>query len=117
MQSQENKGMNWKVIVRGVAPSLLVNAVLPFIIYTLLKNYTHVSEFVALVATGVPSMIDSIVGIIRNKRIDFIAGVVLCGIAISLGLTALGGTPKLLLVRESFFTFAFGLACLISLPF
>src|SRR6266700_902748 len=116
-QSQDNKGMNWGVVLRSQVPSLLVNAVLPFIIYTLLKNYTHISEFMALVATGVPSLVDSIAGIIRNRRIDFIAGVVLFGLAISLGLTALGSSPKLLLVRESLFTFAFGLACLISLLF
>jgi hypothetical protein len=116
-QSQTDGGMNGKAVLRSLAPSLLVNAILPFVIYTLLKNYTHISEFMALVATGIPSLIDSIVGIVRNRRIDFIAGVVLFGIAISLGLTALGGSPKLLLVRESFFTFAFGLACLISLPF
>jgi hypothetical protein len=116
-QPQAKKGPDWKLIARSQVPSLLVNAVLPLIIYTLLKDYAHVSEFIALVATGIPSLIDSCIGIIRNRRIDFIAGVVLFGIAISLGLTALGGSPKLLLVRESFFTFAFGLACLISLPF
>src|SRR5581483_3429707 len=69
------------------------------------------------VASGVPSIIDSIVGIIRKKRIDFLAGIVLLGIAISLIITLLGGSPKVYLIRESFFTAAFGLAYLISLLF
>lgn len=75
------------------------------------------AEFLALVASGVPPLIDSLVGIARRKRIDFLAGIVLAGIAISLIITVLGGSPKVYLIRESFFTVAFGLALLISLLF
>ena len=106
-----------KSILRSVAISLIVNAVLPIIIYNALKSYTNVSDFVALVATGVPSIIDSLFGIARNRRIDFLAGFILVTIAVSLVLITLGSDPKVYLVRESFFTAAFGLAYLVSLPF
>jgi hypothetical protein len=69
------------------------------------------------VISGVPSLIDSIVGVIRRGRIDLLAGFVLASIVITLILIALGGSPKVYLIRESFFTAAFGLAYLVSLFF
>lgn len=97
--------------------SIIVNAVLPIVIYWALKTYTGSSDFVALVASGVPSLIDSIIGVIRRKRIDLLAGIVLFGIITSLVTMALGGSPKVYLIRESFFTAAFGVAYLVSLFF
>ena len=100
---------------KRLAVSLLINAVCPLLIYHGLKRYTHVSELTALVATGVPSFMDGIFGIVRSRRLDFMAGFTLFTIAISLGLMALGGSPRLYLVRESLFTAAYGLAMLLSL--
>ncbi|HLI87090.1 MAG TPA: VC0807 family protein [Ktedonobacteraceae bacterium] len=104
-------------VLLGIAFSILINGVLPFIIYTALTNYTSLSNYIALVLTGVPSLIDSIVGILRRKRMDILAGIVLTGIAVSLILIALGGSPKVYLIRESFFTVALAIAYLISLLF
>jgi hypothetical protein len=103
--------------LRSMASSILINGVLPFVIYWALTNYTHTTEFLALVASSVPSIIDSLIGVVRRKRIDFLAAIVLAGIAVSLIITLLGGSPKVYLIRESFFTVAFGLVCLGSLLF
>ncbi|MGH2510706.1 MAG: VC0807 family protein [Ktedonobacteraceae bacterium] len=108
---------NRSAALRGMVISLLINGALPFLIYWFLTHYTTTSEFVALVASGVPSIIDNLVGIIRKRRIDFLAGVVLLGIAVSLVVIVLGGNPKVFLIRESFFTIAFGLTFLGSLLF
>lgn len=110
------KGSRRATIV-GLASSILINAVLPFIIYWALTNYTSVSDYLALILTGVPSLIDSVVGVIRRRRIDLLAGIILTGIVVSLIIIALGGSAKLYLVRESFFTVALALAYLISLFF
>ena len=104
-------------IFRSMASSILINGVLPLLIYTLMKDVTSVSDFGALLATGIPSLLDSLIGVIRRKRVDFLAGVTLLTILVSLALIALGGSPKLYLICESFFTAAFGLAYLISLLF
>lgn len=104
-------------VILGITYSIVINAVLPYIIYSLLKSYTNLSDFWALVLSGVPPMIDAIVGIIRKGHVDLIAGIVLLGIAVSIILILLGGSPRLLLIRESFFTAAFGLAYLVSLLF
>jgi hypothetical protein len=103
--------------ILSLVSSIVINAALPILIYWALKKYTSSSDLLALIASGVPSLIDSIVGIIRRKHIDLLAGLVLIGIATSLITIALGGSPKVYLVRESFFTAAFGLAYLISLFF
>jgi hypothetical protein len=101
----------------SLASSIVINIVLPILLYLALKRYTAASDFLALVISGIPSMIDSIIGVIRRKHIDLLAGLVIVSIAISLILIALGGSPKIYLVRESFFTAAFGLAYLVSLLF
>ncbi|GHO58122.1 VC0807 family protein [Ktedonobacter robiniae] len=103
--------------IGSLVGSLLINGALPFIIYTLLKSYTNTSDLLALVASGVPSLLESIIGILRRKRIDLLAGIALAGIAASLIITFLGGSPKVYLIRESFFTVVFGLVFLLSLFF
>ncbi|MBO0781178.1 MAG: hypothetical protein J2P37_20350 [Ktedonobacteraceae bacterium] len=56
------------------------------------------------------------VGVIRQRRIDFISGIALASIIVSLiMILLLGGDERLYLIRESFFTAAIGLAFLISL--
>lgn len=103
--------------ILSLVSSIMINVALPILIYWALKTYTSASDFLALVVSGVPSLIDSIVGVIRRKRIDLLAGIVLAGIVITLITVALGGSPKVYLIRESFFTAAFGLAYLVSLFF
>ena len=89
--------------IRSLFISAVINGALPFLIYWALTNFTSVSPFVALVASSIPSLIHSIAGLLRQKRIDFLAGIVLAGIVVSLLITALGGDPKIYLIRESFF--------------
>src|SRR5689334_12821366 len=104
-----NDMSNQKKMFRSFLPTILINAVLPLLIYLGMSNVLHQSEFLSLIATGIPSALISIVGIIRNRRIDFLAGVVLSGIVVGLLITLVSNDPKLLLIRDSFFTAAFGL--------
>jgi len=53
----------------------------------------------------------------RHREVDPVALLVLLGIATSMLALVTGGDPRLLLIRESFFTGAFGIACLVSLTF
>lgn len=106
-----------RATILSLASSMAINVALPLLLYLALKRYTGASDFLALVISGVPSLIDSVVGVMRRKRIDLLAGIVLASIVISLLLVALGSSPKVYLVRESFFTAAFGLVYLISLLF
>ena len=103
--------------LRGFAVSVVINFVLPYVIYILMKDYTKASDFLALVISGIPPMLYSLIEIARKRRMDLMSGLVLIGIAVSIILILLGGSPRLYLIRESYYTFAFGLAYLVSLFF
>ncbi|HEU5383307.1 MAG TPA: VC0807 family protein [Ktedonobacteraceae bacterium] len=103
-------------VIRSLLISVVINGAFPLVIYWALTTYDPaISPFVALVASGIPSLIHSMMGLVRRRRIDFLAGIALIAIVISLIITALGGDPKIYLIRESFFTVAFGLVLLVSL--
>lgn len=53
----------------------------------------------------------------RRRELDPVALLVLLGLVTSIIAVVASGDSRLLLIRESFFTGAFGLACLISLLF
>lgn len=98
-------------------PTLIINAVLPFLIYEAMTGMLHQPEFLALVTTSIPPLLSSIVGIIHHRRIDFLSGIILLGIVAGLILTLVSHDARLMLIRESFFTAIFGLTFLISLLF
>lgn len=102
--------------IKSLLISVVINGAFPLVIYWALTTYDPaISPFVALVASGIPSLLHSIVGLVSRKRVDFLAGIALIAIVISLVITALGGDPRIYLIRESFFTVAFGLVLLASL--
>ncbi|QBD78177.1 hypothetical protein EPA93_20115 [Ktedonosporobacter rubrisoli] len=112
--SEKQPTIDKKIILRNLAITLAVNAAGPYIIYMVLENYLHVPTLLALVATAVPSVIDSVVGIIRQKRINIIAGFTLVTVLIGLLLLFISGDQRLYLVRDACFTAVFGLVFLIS---
>src|SRR5439155_1607306 len=49
---------SFRTAIRGLLPSILVNGVLVYLIYTLLKNYTSASDLVALLIFTCPAQRD-----------------------------------------------------------
>ena len=84
-------------LVRRFGPSILINGVAPYFIYFVLHHQFQVAELPALLATSIPPLLDALVGIVRWRRIDFLAGFVLFTIGLAVGLVALGGDPRLYL--------------------
>jgi hypothetical protein len=101
--------------LRGLLPSILLNAAVPLGLYWLVKQYITPSEIVALSVASVFPILYSIYDFVRHRSFDLIAIFTLLGIIVSLIGVLLGGNPKILLIRESFFTFMLGLACFVSL--
>lgn len=93
---------------------MLVDAALPFISYQILTGH-GIDIIHALIISGVFPAAWSVFGIARVRRVDIIGGIVLLGIAVSIVAALIGGTPKLLLIRESFVTGALGIVALASL--
>jgi intracellular septation protein A len=98
-----------------VALDFLVNLGGPFLVYQLASG--HMSETAALMLSSAPPILWSIGQLIWSRTLDAISLLVIAGIALSLVATLLGGSPRLLLVRESFITGLFGLIFLGSLLF
>lgn len=101
--------------MRGLLVSIVINAAIPFLLYTLSKKYISSSEVVALSIAALFPIADSVIGIVRHRQLDLIAVITLLGIVTGLIGVLLGGDPKILLIRESFLTCALGIACFVSL--
>jgi hypothetical protein len=92
---------------------LAVNFLLPWLAYKLAAP--RWGEAGGLIASAVPPVLWSIVELARFRRVDALSVIVLIGIALSIGAMALGGSPRMLLLRESLVSGAIGVAFLFSL--
>lgn len=107
-QGNTARSVKWEVI-----RTLLINALAPYLIYMLLKG--QVSDFAALVCSAIPPLLESIWSLVKRRRMDVMAVLVLGGIVLSLLMMLVGGNARLLLVRESLITGLIGLLFLGSL--
>jgi hypothetical protein len=99
----------------GIVWGIVLNAIFPVVLYKLSKRFISPSELTALgIATTFP-LGKSIVDLARRGQVDPISAVVLLGIVTDGVALLLGGSARLLLVRESLFTGAFGVACFVTL--
>ncbi|MCW3479935.1 hypothetical protein OL229_10270 [Neisseriaceae bacterium JH1-16] len=94
---------------------LIVNLALPWLAYTL--TVARFGEFGGLLASALPPLAWSLVELARFRRLDPISALALAGIALSVLGLALGGSPRLLLLRESLVSGLIGLVFLVSLLF
>jgi len=104
-------------LIVGLAWEVGLNATIPLACYYLSKRFLSSSELTALLVATVFPVLKSAYDAVRHWELDPVALVVLLGIAASIGALFLGGDPRVLLLRESLFTGAFGISCLISLLF
>ena len=105
------------LLVRGLSISIVLNAVVPVLLYRLTKRYFSASDLIALSAAALFPLGLSILDAGRSRTLDPVAVLSLMSIVVSMIAVALGGSTRLLLIRESLFTGAFGVACFVSLGF
>lgn len=92
---------------------ILVNLMLPWLAYKLAEP--RWGEFAALVISSLPPLLWSAGELAWHRRVDALSMIVLGGIGLSLAAMALGGSPRLLLVRESLVSALIGVLFLLSL--
>lgn len=102
-------------IIRSLIPSIVINGVLPYVLYILLSP--HLPQVTALAITAVPALIYTLIGFVLNRRIDLIGAIALITIAIGIISALLIHDPHVFLIRESFFTAGYGILCFVSLLF
>ena len=102
-------------MVTSLLWDIALNATIPAALFFFAKRFISPSELTALLwATSFP-LLQSAYGLTKRRELDPVALLILLGLVTSVIAVLFGGDPHLLLIRESFFTGAFGLACLISL--
>ncbi|MGG1513992.1 VC0807 family protein [Paenibacillus oryzisoli] len=95
--------------------TLLVNGIVPWLLYVLLND--HMSSIAALsIATLVP-LVDNVVHLAKHRKLDAFGSIMLFTFLLTIALVLMGGSEKVLLVRESIITAGVGLVFLISLLF
>jgi len=105
--------MNLRSTLLGIIPSLIIDGALPYLVYVLLRP--HTTELLALSASALPPLISNLISLARTRKLDAFGTLIILGIVVSVAAIFLGGDPKILLIRESIFTAALGIGCLISL--
>jgi hypothetical protein len=102
-------------LVRGIAWDIALNATIPVVCYYVAKRLFHVTDFAALLAASLFPAMKSVWDVRQKRELDPVTLLILLGIASSALALVATGDQRMLLIRESFFTGAFGIACLISL--
>src|ERR1700761_6941098 len=98
----------------GFVLELAVNFLLPWLAYRL--ALPRLGETGALIASAVPPIVWSLIELVRFRRVDALSVLVVTGIVLSVAAMALGGSPRMLLLRESLVSGAVGVVFLLSLP-
>ena len=101
--------------IGNIAWGIVLNAVFPVILYQLSKRYYSPSEFTALVVAALFPIGKSGFELIYRRQLDPISILVLLGIGTDSVALLFGGSPRVLLMRESLITGVFGIACFFSL--
>jgi hypothetical protein len=103
--------------LRAIAPSAIGGAVVPLAVFYLVRSHVS-SDAVALAIAGIPAAIWVTTQWIRRRTLDPIGAIVLSGFVVGLIVSyALGGNAFVLKVRDSAFTFFFGVGSLVTARF
>src|SRR5262249_5766252 len=97
--------------VRSLICDIVRNATIPAVLYLFAKHLLSAGEVRALLWATIFPLVKSVYDLARHREIDPVAVLILLGLAASLIAVLFQGDARLLLIRESFFTGAFGLAC------
>jgi len=94
-------------------PELIANFIAPWAVYEALNG--RFGDVKALIASAFPPLIWSAYELVKTRRLDAISVVVVASILFTLGATALGGSARLIQIRDALVTGAVGVIFLISL--
>ncbi|HTK10045.1 MAG TPA: VC0807 family protein [Ktedonobacteraceae bacterium] len=104
-----------KSTLSGILLSLLLNIVVPIILYFLIKRYLTSSEVIALSVASLTPLVNIIFNVARGRSLDLLAIVTLLSTGTGLLAAVLGGNKEFVLISNGFFTGVLGLACFVSL--
>ena len=94
-------------------PELFANFLAPYLVYQLLD--AKYGDVAALIASAMPPLLWSVYELIKTRRLDAVSALVVASILFTVGATALGGSARLIQIREALVTGLVGIIFLVSL--
>jgi hypothetical protein len=113
-QILDDRDLRARALLRNLAPSLGINALLPFLLYQYLSAQA-VSTVNALGATAIFPVAGITLSWIRTRHLDIIGVISFVFIVLGLLTSLISGSPRFFLIKESFLSGVFGLTFLGSL--
>ncbi len=101
-------------MLRSLLPSLVINAVLPFVTYTILTG-EGMSTVPALAISGLWNVLEIVVEYVRHRRLDSFSVLILIFLTIGIASSLISGNVRFTLLKESAATGLFGFVLLGSL--
>lgn len=111
------KKLNKAATIRGILKSLAINVIPAYILFLACKNILRTSDLAAVLLSGVPAALSTLVGIARQRRVDLSSAITLIALALGIALPLFSGNPRLYFLRHSLVTLILGIAFLVSLFF
>jgi hypothetical protein len=99
--------------VLRLAPELFANFLAPYLVFQAL--HARAGDKWSLIASALPPLVWSIVELARTRRLDAISITVVSAILLTVGATFLGGSPRLIQIRDALVTGAVGVLFLATL--
>ena len=94
-------------------PEVFANFLAPYLVYTALAG--RFGDTKALIASALPPLLWSAYELVKTRRLDAISIVVVASILFTLAATAMGGSARLIQIRDALVTGAVGVMFLGSL--
>jgi len=94
-------------------PELSANFLAPYVVYQLLD--ARYGDVDALIASAMPPLLWSVFELIKTRRLDAISVIVVTSILFTVGATAMGGSARLIQIRDALVTGVIGVIFLASL--
>lgn len=101
--SNQVQPLSTRSALRGMLPSIVINGVLPFLLYQVLKR-SGVATVPALSAGAIFPIVSTVVGWLRTRQADVIGLISLFFIVIGVLTSLLSGDVRFTLLKESFLT-------------
>jgi len=94
-------------------PELSANFLAPYVVYQLLD--ARYGDVDALIASAMPPLLWSVFELVKTRRLDAISVIVVTSILFTVGATAMGGSARLIQIRDALVTGVIGVIFLVSL--
>jgi hypothetical protein len=103
--------MNGKLL--NLIPEIGVNFLGPWAVFELVDK--SLGDTNALIVSALPPLAWSVLELVRARRLDAVSAVVLAGILLTFAAAVIGGSPRLLQIRENAVTGLIGVLFLLTL--